>query len=231
MFDIQKETIDWEGRDLTLETGRIARQAQGSVLATYGETSVLAAVTFAKEQKPGMDFFPLTVNYTEKYYAAGRIPGGFFKREGRPTEKDTLTSRLIDRPIRPLFAKGFKNEVQVILTVLSHDQENDPDVLAMVAASAALSLSGVPFMGPIGGARVGLIDGEYVINPTIEEMVETELDLLVAGTKDAVMMVESEAKELSEDDMLGAVMAGHEAMQPVIEMIERLAKKSCQACF
>ncbi len=231
MFDIQKETIDWEGRDLTLETGRIARQAQGSVLATYGETSVLAAVTFAKEQKPGMDFFPLTVNYTEKYYAAGRIPGGFFKREGRPTEKDTLTSRLIDRPIRPLFAKGFKNEVQVILTVLSHDQENDPDVLAMVAASAALSLSGVPFMGPIAGARVGLIDGEYVINPTIEEMVETELDLLVAGTKDAVMMVESEAKELSEDDMLGAVMAGHEAMQPVIEMIERLAKKAAKPAF
>ncbi len=231
MFDIQKETIDWEGRDLTLETGRIARQAQGSVLATYGETTVLAAVTFAKEQKPGMDFFPLTVNYTEKYYAAGRIPGGFFKREGRPTEKDTLTSRLIDRPIRPLFAKGFKNEVQVILTVLSHDQENDPDVLAMVAASAALSLSGVPFMGPIAGARVGLIDGEYVINPTIEEMVETELDLLVAGTKDAVMMVESEAKELSEDDMLGAVMAGHEAMQPVIEMIERLAKKAAKPAF
>jgi len=231
MFDIQKETIDWEGRDLTLETGRIARQAQGSVLATYGETTVLAAVTFAREPKPGMDFFPLTVNYTEKYYAAGRIPGGFFKREGRPTEKDTLTSRLIDRPIRPLFAKGFKNEVQVILTVLSHDQENDPDVLAMVAASAALSLSGVPFMGPIAGARVGLIDGEYVINPTIEEMVETELDLLVAGTKDAVMMVESEAKELSEDDMLGAVMAGHEAMQPVIEMIERLAKKAAKPAF
>jgi polyribonucleotide nucleotidyltransferase len=231
MFDIQKETIDWEGRDLTLETGRIARQAQGSVLATYGETSVLAAVTYAKEQKPGMDFFPLTVNYTEKYYAAGRIPGGFFKREGRPTEKDTLTSRLIDRPIRPLFAKGFKNEVQVILTVLSHDQENDPDVLAMVAASAALSLSGAPFMGPIAGTRVGLIDGEYVINPTIEEMTETELDLLVAGTKDAVMMVESEAKELSEDDMLGAVMAGHDAMQPVIEMIERLAKKAAKPAF
>ncbi|PHS27377.1 MAG: polyribonucleotide nucleotidyltransferase [Robiginitomaculum sp.] len=231
MFDIQKETIDWEGRDLTLETGRIARQAQGSVLATYGETSVLAAVTYAKEPKPGMDFFPLTVNYTEKYYAAGRIPGGFFKREGRPTEKDTLTSRLIDRPIRPLFAKGFKNEVQVILTVLSHDQENDPDVLAMVAASAALALSGAPFMGPIAGARVALIDGEYVVNPTIDEMAETELDLLVAGTKDAVMMVESEAKELSEDDMLGAVMAGHEAMQPVIEMIERLAKKAAKPAF
>jgi polyribonucleotide nucleotidyltransferase len=231
MFDIQKETIDWEGRDLTLETGRIARQAQGSVLATYGETTVLAAVTYAKEQKPGMDFFPLTVNYTEKYYAAGRIPGGFFKREGRPTEKDTLTSRLIDRPIRPLFAKGFKNEVQVILTVLSHDQENDPDVLAMVAASAALTLSGAPFMGPIAGTRVGLIDGEYVVNPTIEEMAETELDLMVAGTKDAVMMVESEAKELSEDDMLGAVMAGHDAMQPVIEMIERLAKKAAKPAF
>ncbi len=231
MFDIQKETIDWEGRELTLETGRIARQAQGSVLATYGETSVLAAVTYAREPKPGMDFFPLTVNYTEKYYAAGRIPGGFFKREGRPTEKDTLTSRLIDRPIRPLFAKGFKNEVQVILTVLSHDQENDPDVLAMVAASAALALSGAPFMGPIAGARVGLIDGEYVVNPTIDEMEETELDLLVAGTSDAVMMVESEAKELSEDDMLGAVMAGHDAMQPVIEMIERLAKKAAKPAF
>ncbi len=231
MFDIHKETIDWEGRDLTLETGRIARQAQGSVLATYGETSVLAAVTFAKEPKPGMDFFPLTVNYTEKYYAAGRIPGGFFKREGRPTEKDTLTSRLIDRPIRPLFAKGFKNEVQVILTVLSHDQENDPDVLAMVAASAALTLSGVPFMGPIAGARVALIDGEYVVNPTIDEMEETELDLLVAGTKDAVMMVESEAKELSEDDMLGAVMAGHDAMQPVIDMIVKLAKKAAKPAF
>ncbi len=231
MFDIHKETIDWEGRALTLETGRIARQAQGSVLATYGETSVLAAVTYAKEPKEGIDFFPLTVNYTEKYYAAGRIPGGFFKREGRPTEKDTLTSRLIDRPIRPLFAKGFKNEVQVILTVLSHDQENDPDILAMVAASAALSLSGVPFMGPIAGARVGLIDGEYVINPTFEEMETTELDLLVAGTKDAVMMVESEAKELSEDDMLGAVMAGHDAMQPVIEMITALAKKAAKPAF
>ena len=228
MFDIHTETIEWEGRTLTLETGRIARQAQGSVLATYGETTVLAAVTYAKEPKEGVDFFPLTVNYVEKYYAAGRIPGGFFKREGRPTEKDTLTSRLIDRPIRPLFAKGFKNEVLVVLTVLSHDQENDPDVVAMIGASAALALSGVPFNGPIAGARVGLIDDEYVINPTCEEMMETELDLMVAGTKDAVMMVESEAKELSEDDMLGAVMAGHEAMQPVIEMIEKLAKKAAK---
>ncbi len=228
MFDIHTESIEWEGRTLTLETGRIARQAQGSVLATYGETTVLAAVTYAKEPKQGVDFFPLTVNYVEKYYAAGRIPGGFFKREGRPTEKDTLTSRLIDRPIRPLFAKGFKNEVLVVLTVLSHDQENDPDVVAMIGASAALVLSGAPFNGPIAGARVGLIDDEYVINPTCEEMMETELDLVVAGTKDAVMMVESEAKELSEDDMLGAVMAGHEAMQPVIEMIERLAKKAAK---
>lgn len=231
MFNIQKETIDWEGRTLTLETGRIARQAQGSVLATYGDTTVLAAVTFAKEPKEGIDFFPLTVSYIEKYYAAGRIPGGFFKREGRPTEKDTLTSRLIDRPIRPLFAKGFKNEVQVVLTVLSHDQENDPDIVALVAASAALALSGAPFMGPIAGARVGLIDGEYVVNPTCDEMAETELDLLVAGTSDAVMMVESEAKELSEDDMLGAVMAGHEAMQPVIEMIHALAKKAAKPKF
>ncbi|PHR62321.1 MAG: polyribonucleotide nucleotidyltransferase [Robiginitomaculum sp.] len=231
MFKIHKETIEWEGRPLTLETGRIARQAQGAVLATYGETSVLAAVTFAKEQKPGMDFFPLTVNYTEKYYAAGRIPGGFFKREGRPTEKDTLTSRLIDRPIRPLFKAGFKNETQVILTVLSHDQENDADILAMVAASAALSISGAPFMGPIAGARVGLIGDEYIVNPTFDEMAETDLDLIVAGTKDAVMMVESQAKELSEEDMLGAVMAGHDAMQPVIEMIEKLAKKAGKPMF
>ncbi len=231
MFKIHKETIEWEGRPLTLETGRIARQAQGSVLATYGETSVLAAVTFAKEQKPGMDFFPLTVNYTEKYYAAGRIPGGFFKREGRPTEKDTLTSRLIDRPIRPLFKDGFKNETQVILTVLSHDQENDADILAMVAASAALSISGAPFMGPIAGARVGLIGDEYIVNPTFDEMAETDLDLIVAGTKGAVMMVESQAKELSEEDMLGAVMAGHDAMQPVIEMIEKLAKKAGKPMF
>jgi polyribonucleotide nucleotidyltransferase len=231
MFTIHTETIDWEGRPLTLETGRIARQAQGAVLATYGETSVLAAVTYSKEPKPGLDFFPLTVNYTEKYYAAGRIPGGFFKREGRPTEKDTLTSRLIDRPIRPLFKAGFKNETQVILTVLSHDQENDPDILAMVAASAALSISGAPFMGPIAGARVGLVGDEYIVNPTFEEMAETELDLIVAGTKDAVMMVESQAKELSEDDMLGAVMAGHDAMQPVIEMIEKLAKKAGKPMF
>ena len=231
MFNIHKETIDWEGRPLTLETGRIARQAQGAVLATYGETSVLAAVTFAKEQKPGMDFFPLTVSYTEKYYAAGRIPGGFFKREGRPTEKDTLTSRLIDRPIRPLFKDGFKNETQVILTVLSHDQENDADILAMVAASAALSISGAPFMGPIAGARVGLVGDEYIVNPTFDEMAETDLDLVVAGTKSAVMMVESQANELSEDDMLGAVMAGHDAMQPVIEMIEKLAKKAGKPMF
>ncbi|MBL4595143.1 MAG: polyribonucleotide nucleotidyltransferase [Robiginitomaculum sp.] len=231
MFTIHTETIDWEGRPLTLETGRIARQAQGAVLATYGETSVLAAVTYAKEQKPGMDFFPLTVNYTEKYYAAGRIPGGFFKREGRPTEKDTLTSRLIDRPIRPLFKDGFKNEVQVILTVLSHDQENDADILALVAASAALSISGAPFMGPIAGARVGLVGDEYIVNPTYDEMAETDLDLIVAGTKDAVMMVESQAKELSEEDMLGAVMAGHDAMQPVIEMIEKLVKKAGKPMF
>ena len=184
---------------LTLETGKIARQADGAVLATYGETTVLAAVVAAKQPKEGIDFLPLTVNYTEKYYAAGRIPGGYFKRERGPTEKDTLTSRLIDRPIRPLFADGWRNDTQVTVTVLSHDQENDPDIVAMIAASAALTLSGAPFMGPIGGARVGFINGEYVLNPTIDEMKESKLDLVVAGTQDAVMMVESEAKELSEE--------------------------------
>jgi len=182
------------GRTLTLETGRMARQATGAVLATYGETTVLATAVAMKEVKPGMDFFPLTVNYQEKYFAAGKIPGGFFKREGRPTDKETLTSRLIDRPIRPLFPKGFKNDTQVMITVLSHDLENDPDVLGMVAASAALCLSGLPFLGPIGAARVGYIDGEYVINPSVVELEDSALDLVVAGTADAVMMVESEAR-------------------------------------
>ncbi|MEL6257929.1 MAG: polyribonucleotide nucleotidyltransferase, partial [Pseudomonadota bacterium] len=219
------------GRTLTLETGRMARQADGAVVATYGDTTVLATAVFAKSANPGQDFFPLTVNYQEKYYASGRIPGGFFKREGRPTEKETLTSRLIDRPIRPLFVKGFKNEVQVIITALSYDMENDPDILGMVAASAALVLSGAPFMGPIGGARVGYKDGEYVINPTIEQLADTELDLVVAGTQDAVMMVESEAYELSEDVMLGAVMAGHDAMQPVIGAIIDLAEKAAKEPF
>ena len=231
MFDKQTVSLEWAGRTLTIETGRIARQADGAVLVTYGDTSVLATAVFRKEAKPGQDFFPLTVNYMEKYYAAGRIPGGFFKREGRPTEKETLTSRLIDRPIRPLFVKGFKHEVQVVLTAVSYDLENDPDILGMVGASAALVLSGAPFMGPIGAARVGYADGEYIINPSIDELEESELDLVVAGTQDAVMMVESEAKELSEDVMLGAVMAGHEAMQPVIDAIIELAEKSAKEPF
>ena len=228
MFDVQRVEIEWAGRPLVLETGRIARQADGAVLATYGETSVLATVVGATEERPGIDFFPLTVNYQEKTFAAGKIPGGFFKREGRPSEKETLTSRLIDRPIRPLFADGYKNETQVIATVLSHDLENDPDIVAMVAASAALTLSGVPFMGPIGGARVGLINGAFVLNPQIDEMIESKLDLVVAGTADAVLMVESEAKELSEDDMLGAVMFGHRGFQPVIDAIIQLAERAAK---
>ncbi|MGB0261539.1 MAG: polyribonucleotide nucleotidyltransferase [Henriciella sp.] len=231
MFEKHSVSLEWAGRTLTIETGQVARQADGSVMITYGETTLLATATFAKSAKPGQDFFPLTVNYIEKYYAAGRIPGGFFKREGRPTEKETLTSRLIDRPIRPLFAEGFKNEVQVVLTAMSYDLENDPDVIGMIGASAALVLSGAPFMGPIGAARVGYKDGEYVINPTIDALAESELDLVVAGTSDAVMMVESEAKELSEDVMLGAVMAGHDAMQPVINAIIELAEAAAKDPF
>jgi len=219
MFDITKKSMQWGGRTLTLETGRVARQADGAVLATYGETTVLATVVGAKEANPAFDFFPLTVHYQEKFYAAGRVPGGYFKREGRPTEKETLTSRLIDRPIRPLFAKGFKNEVLVVAQVLSHDLENDPDVVAMIAVSAALTVSGIPFLGPIGAARVGYKDGQYLINPTIEELPESDLDLVMAGTSDAVMMVESEAKELSEDVMLGAVMAGHAAAKESVNFI------------
>ena len=219
MFDIKRKTIEWGGRKLTLETGRIARQADGAVFATYGETTVLATVVAAKTPKAGIDFFPLTVNYQEKTFAAGKIPGGFFKREGRPSEKETLVSRLIDRPIRPLFVKGFKNEVQVVITTLSHDLENDPDILAMVAASAALTLSGAPFMGPIGGARVAYIGGEYVLNPTLDQIksADNKMDLVVAGTADAVMMVESEIKELSEEIVLGGVSFAHKAMQPVID--------------
>ncbi|MEL6437403.1 MAG: polyribonucleotide nucleotidyltransferase [Pseudomonadota bacterium] len=224
MFENHKVEIDWGGRTLTLETGKVARQADGAVWATYGETVVLATVVSAKSAKPGQDFFPLTVNYQEKTFAAGKIPGGFFKREGRPSEKETLTSRLIDRPIRPLFADGYKNETQVVLTVIQHDLENDPDILAMVGASAALTLSGVPFMGPIGAARVGYINGEYVLNPHIDEMEETDLDLVVAGTNDAVLMVESEAKELSEEIMLGAVTFGQKAFQPVLKAIISLAE-------
>ncbi len=219
MFNTTKKSIEWGGRTLTLETGRIARQADGAVLATYGDTSVLAAVTAAKQPNPNFDFFPLTVHYQERYYAAGRVPGGYFKREARPTEKETLTSRLIDRPIRPLFAKGFKNEVLVVAQVLSHDLENDPDVVAMIAASAALTIAGVPFLGPIAASRVGYINGDYVLNPTIDEMPETQLDLVMAGTADAVMMVESEAKELSEDVMLGSVAFGHKAAKEAINLI------------
>src|SRR5215475_3572770 len=228
MFNVHRVELDWGGRKLTLETGKIARQADGAVIATYGETTVIATVVAAKEPKPGVDFLPLTVNYTEKYYAAGRIPGGYFKRERGPTEKDTLTSRLIDRPIRPLFAEGWRCDTQVIITVLSHDQENDPDIVAMVAASAALTLSGAPFMGPIGAARVGFSNDEYVLNPTLDEMKESQLDLVIAGTQDAVMMVESEAKELSEEIMLGAVMFGHRHFQPVIKAIIDLAEKAAK---
>ena len=228
MFDIHRVELDWGGRKLTLETGKIARQADGAVVATYGETRLLATVVAAKEPKEGLDFLPLTVDYQEKFYAAGRIPGGYFKREGRPTEKETLVSRLIDRPIRPLFANGWRNETQVIVTTLSHDLENDPDILALVAASAALTLSGAPFMGPIGAARVGFINNEYVLNPQLDEMTESQLDLVVAGTADAVLMVESEANELNEDVMLGAVMFGHRHFQSVIDAIIRLAEKAAK---
>ncbi|WP_069301401.1 polyribonucleotide nucleotidyltransferase [Neptunicoccus sediminis] len=237
MFDEVKKSIEWGGETLTLETGKIARQADSTVIATLGETSVLAAVVFAKKEKPGMDFFPLTVNYQEKYYAAGKIPGGFFKREARPTEKETLTARLIDRPIRPLFIPGFKHETQVTLTVLSHDLENDPDMVAMIAASAALTLSGAPFRGPIGSCRVGFVDGEYVLNPSVDDMhelrnnPEQRLDLVVAGTKDAVMMVESEAYELSEAEMLGAVQFAHDSIQPVIDLIIDMAEECAKEPF
>ena len=220
--------IEWAGRPLRLETGRIARQADSAVLAQYGGTSVLATATAAKEAKPGIDFFPLTVNYQEKTFAAGKIPGGYFKREGRPTEKETLTSRLIDRPIRPLFAGGFRNETQVVATVLSHDMENDPDIVALIASSAALTLSGIPFLGPIGAARVGYIAGKYVLNPMIDEMRESTLDLVVAGTASAVLMVESEAKELPEDVMLGAVMYGQKHFQPVLDAIVKLAERAAK---
>src|SRR3979411_729607 len=228
MFDIHRVELDWGGRKLVLETGKIARQADGAVLATYGETVVLATVVAAKTPREGVDFLPLTVDYQEKTYAAGRIPGGYFKREGRPTEKETLVSRLIDRPIRPLFADGWRNETQVIVTTLSHDLENDPDILALGASSAALKISGAPFKGPIGAARVGFSNNEYILNPTLEEMGESQLDLVVAGTQDAVLMVESEAKELSEDVMLGAVMFGHRHFQPVIDAIIKLAEKAAK---
>jgi len=228
MFNIHKESFEWAGRTLTLETGKIARQADGAVLATYGETVVLATVVGAAAAKEGQDFFPLTVNYQERYYAAGKIPGGYFKRERAPTERETLISRLIDRPIRPLFAEGFRNETLVVAQVLSHDQENDPDIVAMVAVSAALTISGLPFLGPIAAARVGYINGEYVLNPVIDSYPESKLDLVVAGTRDAVMMVESEAQELPEDVMLGAVVFGHEQMQTAIDAIIRLAEKAAK---
>jgi polyribonucleotide nucleotidyltransferase len=229
MFDryFRKE-LDWAGKTLILETGKVARQADGAVVASYGDTVVLATVVGAKSPKPGLDFFPLTVNYQEKFFAAGRIPGGFFKREGRPTEKETLVSRLIDRPIRPLFPHGFRNEVQVIVTVLSHDLENDPDIVALVAASAALTISGIPFFGPVGAARVGYIDGAYVLNPTTSQKEESKLDLVLAGTTEGVLMVESEASELSEEVMLGAVTFGHAAFQTVIQAIIELAEHSAK---
>ena len=237
MFDVTKKSIEWGEENLTLETGKVARQADGPVIATLGKTSVMANVTFAKEMKDGQDFFPLTVHYQEKYYAAGKIPGGFFKREARPSEAETLTARLIDRPIRPLFVEGFKHEVLVMCTVLSHDLVNSPDVVAMIAASAALTLSGVPFMGPIAAARVGFENGDYILNPTVDDMQglrnnpDQRLDLVVAGTKDAVMMVESEAYELSEDEMLGAVTFAHQQIQPVIDLIIEVAEDCAKEPF
>ena len=224
MFNVYRKELVWGGRRLVLETGKLARQADGAVLATYGDTTVLCTAVAMKAAKPGQDFFPLTVNYQEKTFAAGKIPGGFFKREGRPSEKETLVSRLIDRPLRPLFVPGFVNETQVVCTVLSHDFENEPDIVAMIGASAALTISGIPFLGPIGGARVGYIDGQYVLNPTLAEMPRSDLDLVVAGTGQGVLMVESEAKELPEDVMLGAVTWGHREFQPVIHAIIELAE-------
>ncbi len=228
MFDIVRKEIEWGGRKLTLETGHIARQADGAVLVSYGESSVLCTTVGEHAPREGLDFFPLTVHYQEKTYAAGKIPGGFFKREGRPTEKEVLTSRLIDRPIRPLFHKSYRNETQVICTTVSHDLENDPDIAALIGASAALTISGMPFMGPIGAARVGYIDGEYVLNPTAEQLEESALDLVVAGTNEGVLMVESQANELTEEVMLGAVMFGHEAYQDVINAIIDLAERAAK---
>ncbi|MED5336972.1 MAG: polyribonucleotide nucleotidyltransferase [Pseudomonadota bacterium] len=224
MFDVYRKELDWGGRKLVLETGKVARQADGAVVATLGETTVLCTVVGAKSPREGIDFFPLSVHYQEKTFAAGKIPGGFFKREGRPSEKETLTSRLIDRPIRPLFVKGYRNETQVICTVLAHDMENDPDIVAMIGTSAALTISGLPFLGPIGGARVGYLDGAFVLNPAIDAMADSALDLVVAGTQEGVLMVESEAQELPEEVMLGAVVFGHEQMQPVIDAIIALAE-------
>ena len=228
MFNHFRKELDWGGRKLILETGKIARQADGAVMARLGDTIVLCTAVGVKTAKPGQDFFPLTVNYQEKAFAAGKIPGGFFKREGRPSEKETLVSRLIDRPIRPLFPEGFRNEVQVVATVLSHDMENDPDIVALIGCSAALTLSGIPFFGPVGAARVGYIDGEYVLNPTLDQMKGFQLDLVVAGTAEGVLMVESEAHELSEEVMLGALEFGHAGFQPVIQAIIELAEHAAK---
>ena len=226
MFKIHKEELEVNGKKLTLETGKVARQADGSIIASLGETVVIATVVGAKKLKDGQDYFPLSVNYQEKYYAAGKIPGGYFKREARPTEAETLISRLIDRPIRPLFPSSFLNEVQLLPTVLSYDGENQPDILSIIASSAALAISGLPFQGPIAASRVGYKDGKYLLNPSIEELKDSELDLVVAGTKDAVLMVESETSGLSEKIMLDAVKFGHEKFVPIIEAIEKLAKKA-----
>jgi len=228
MFNYFRKELDWGGRKLILETGKMARQADGAVLARYGDTIVLCTAVGVHSTRPGQDFFPLTVNYQEKAFAAGKIPGGFFKREGRPSEKEVLVSRLIDRPIRPLFPQGFRNEVQVVATVLSHDLENDPDVVALIGCSAALTLSGIPFFGPVAAARVGYIDGQYVLNPTAEQMAGTKLELVVAGTSEGVLMVESEAHELSEEVMLGAVTFGHTHFQPVIQAIIELAERAAK---
>ena len=224
MFEVYRKEITWGGKTLTFETGKIARQADGAVMVTYGGTTVLCTAVGASSAKPGIDFFPLTVNYQEKSFAAGRIPGGFFKREGRPSEKETLVSRLIDRPIRPLFHKNFKNETQIIATVLAHDMENDPDIVAIIGASAALTISGLPFMGPIGACKIGWENNNYILNPTIDQMKKSKLDLVVAGTSEGVLMVESEASELSEEIMLGAVDYGHKAMEDVIKAIIELAE-------
>src|ERR1700761_8548879 len=228
MFNYFRKELDWGGRKLVLETGKIARQADGAVMISYGETIVLCTAVGVKSAKPGQDFFPLTVNYQEKAFAAGKIPGGFFKREGRPSEAEVLKSRLIDRPIRPLFPEGFRNEVQVVATVLSYDNENDPDIVSMIGCSAALTLSGIPFFGPVAAARVGYQNGAYILNPTQDQMKKTQLDLVVAGTSEGVLMVESEAQELSEDVMLGAVTFGHESFQPVIQAIIELAEHAAK---
>ena len=228
MFKVHKEEIEINGKKITLETGKVARQADGAVIATCGETVVIATAVGAKKINEGQDYFPLSVNYQEKYYAAGKIPGGYFKREARPTEAETLISRLIDRPIRPLFPSSFMNEIQLLPTVLSYDGENQPDILSIIASSAALAISGLPFQGPIAASRVGFKDGKYLLNPSVTDLKESELDLVVAGTKDAVLMVESETSGLSEKIMLDAVKFGHENFVPIIKSIESLAKKAAK---